>query len=395
MSSIARPHRVPLRSDLCARDERLVSLGLLAGHLAHDFNNLLAPILGYSTLIKEEFPADSSGQQFTISLENSARRAEKILDQTLLATRPQRRFSPQDIVFDELIADEVNKWTSSLPTTSGVSIQSNLAPCALVGDAEQFRHVLRNLLNNARFGCSTGGRIKVETAVIQLSPSECANLGLPEDDIIRLRITDDGFGMTAESVVRAFEPFFTTRPKGAAQGLGLTACHSIIYLHGGQIDIASAPEQGTQVTAWLPMHFLSANATDDANATAEVKAMPAQRKRVLMVDDDPLVRETVKTSLIKVGYEVLTADDGQSAWKMFTRFQRDISLVLTDFRMPVVDGVQLLRQMRELNPSVPVILITGDISGELEKKLAEHNLSVEIVRKPFPLGNLVSRIRQF
>lgn len=395
MSFIARPHLVPKRSDLCARDERLTSLGLLAGHLAHDFNNLLAPILGYSTLIKEEFPAESSGQQFTLSLETAARRAEKILDQTLLATRPQRRFSPQTIAFDQLVADEVSKWEATLPTTSGVTVQTDVVPCTLIGDDLQCRLVIRNLLNNARFGCSTGGRIKVELNVIRLAPSECGDLGLPEDDIIRLRVTDDGFGMTAETVVRAFEPFFTTRPKGAAQGLGLTACHSIVYLHGGQIDIASAPEQGTQVTVWLPMHYLSAKPSGPAQETEGASIKSADRKRVLMVDDDPLVRETIKTALIKVGYEVLTADDGQSAWKMFSRFQRDISLVLTDFRMPIVDGVQLLRQMREVHPGIPVILITGDASGELEKKLAEYNLAVEIVQKPCSLGKLVARIRQF
>jgi len=385
----------PKRKDFCDRDERLVSLGLLAGHLAHDFNNLLAPILGYSTLIKEEFPPDSTGQHFAASLETSARRAEKVLDQTMQATRPQRRFSPQALQFDQLIASETAAWQAELPSTCGLDLHTNLTPCTLVADDRHWRTALRNLLNNARYGCATGGHIEVDLQSISLSPEQVADLGLSHHEVVRLKISDDGFGMTSETITRAFEPFFTTRPKGAAQGLGLTACHSITYLHGGQIELISAPDEGTQVTIWLPLkHLFPLGTTSEPPVNSFRPSSGAdQRKRVLMVDDDPLVCEVIKSYLIKHGYEVLTADDGQTAWKMFSRFHHDLSLVLSDFRMPLIDGVQLLRQMRELNPGVPVILLSGDVSGDLEDKLRENHLWVDVVPKPCPLAKLMEIVK--
>ncbi len=389
------PRPEPQRRDLRSRDDSLASLGLLAGQLAHDFNNLLAPILGYSTLIKEEFPNESTGQQFATSLETAARRAEKILEQTLLATRPQRRFSPQELSFDQLIAAEAAKWRAELPVTVGIDLQVQTVPCTLVADEYHWRVALRHLLNNARYGCAIGGRISVLVELVDLTPPERSDLGLPEGQVIRLRISDDGFGMSPETIARAFEPFFTNRPKGAAQGLGLTACHSITYLHGGQIDLVSAPNEGTQVTIWLPRQFLTPKPAAPApDTTARPQERNGQRKRVLMVDDDPLVREVIKAALIKAGYEVLTADDGQSAWKMFSRFHRELGAVLSDFRMPIMDGVQLLKQMRELNPGVPVLLLTGDVSGDLENKLKEHNLWVDVIPKPCPLDKLIAQIDQ-
>lgn len=394
MSATVPQRPVPNRADFRHRDERLTSLGLLAGQLAHDFNNLLAPILGYVTLIKEEFPAESSGQQYSDSLETAARRAEKLLDQTLLATRPQRRFSPKVNAFDELVAKEVAIWRAELPATSGVSVQTDLSPCSLVLDDFHWRIAIRQLLNNARFGCATGGHISIDLKSIVLTPTEAGELGLPDCNAARLCISDDGFGMPPEILSRAFEPFFTTRAKGVAQGLGLTACHSIVYLHGGQIELISAPDEGTKVTVWLPLKFLSPKAAVESFDTADSNKRPASapKRRLLMVDDDPLVREVLKTSLLKAGYEVIVAEDGQAAWRMFSRFHKELGLVVSDFQMPLIDGVQLLSQMRELNPGVPVILLSGDMSGGIENKLREHHLWVEVVPKPCSLSQLLALV---
>ncbi len=386
----------PKRKDFCDRDERLASLGLLAGHLAHDFNNLLAPILGYSTLIKEEFPPDSTGQHFAASLETAARRAEKVLDQTMLATRPQRRFSPQELAFDQLISSEISAWKSELPGTCGLELITELDSCSLVADELHWRIVIRNLLNNSRYGCATGGHIKVGLHAVSLSPKEADDFGLSTSEVICLQISDDGFGMTAETITRAFEPFFTTRAKGTAQGLGLTACHSITYLHGGQIELISAPDEGTKVTIWLPVkYFIPRKGVSESLSPQISQSISTNpHKRVLMVDDDPLVREVIKSALMKHGYEVMTADDGQTAWKMFSRYHSDLCMVLSDFRMPLVDGVQLLLQIRELNPSIPVILLSGDVSGELENKLKEKQLQVEVIQKPCPLAKLLEHIQR-
>lgn len=386
---------MPRREDLKRRDEQLAALRRLAGQVAHDFNNLLAPILGYSTLIKDEFPSDSAGLQFAKSLEASARRAESNIEQTLVATRPQRRFQPRQLQFDQLISEEVTRWKSSLPPTSGIKTVENYAPCTIIGDEFHWRTAIQNLLSNARYGCATGGTITIELVLLKLDAETVLDLGLPSDEVLRLTVADTGFGMPAEVLSNAFEPFYTSRPKGTGLGLGLTACHSITYLHGGQIDMESVPNGGTRVSVWLPLEFVFLSEPAPRPAGAAVKKSPTSflKKRILLADDDPLVREVIKTALLRAGFEVLTAEDGQAAWKMFERFHKGLSLVLSDFSMPMIDGVQLTRQIKELNNDIPIYILSGDHSGELESKLKDYHLEVTIFHKPFALSELVETVK--
>jgi hypothetical protein len=382
----------PQRADLLERDERLQSLGLLAGAIAHDFNNLLAPILGYSTLIKEEFAPDSSGLQFAQSMETAARRAERNIEQTLLATRPQRRFSPRSLEFDKMVVSEVEKWRQELPANSAITVEIDCAPATLMADEYHWRVAVRHLLNNARYGCATGGVVRVTLENVRLDAGKVAELGLPQADVIRLRVADNGNGISAEALARAYDPFFTTRTKGAAPGLGLTACHSISYLHGGQIELSSQPDAGTEVTIWLPQHFLAGMAPLPMlqNVGRPALSAPTPRKRVLLLADDPLEREVLKAALVRRGYETLTPEDRAAGWRLFERLNRDFIFVLASFLDVSANDLKWLHQMQELNGQVPIHFVTNAEPDRLGREMAAQNLTLHVHRKPLRLSQVLA-----
>jgi len=390
VTGLNRPQ--PLRADLRIRDERLDSLGLLAGSIAHDFNNLLAPILGYSTLIKEEFPPESSGLQYAQSMETAARRAEKNIEQTLLATRPQRRFNPRPLAFDQLVISEVEKWQSELPSNSAITVELNCSPATLTADDYHWRIVVRHLLNNARYGCATGGLIKIALTKTELTANVAADLGLSELSNLCLIITDNGSGLSPEGIFRAFDPFYTTRAKGATLGLGLTACHSVTYLHGGQIGLVSAPDRGTQVTIWLPCNFLVNQAVPSLEATkrSPTGAAPVPRKRVLLLADDLLEREVLKTAFIKAGYETMTPEDRPGAKRVFDRLNRELAFVLVSFTSNSDEELLWLRQMQEVSSQIPFFLLCAEATEKLD--LAAQKISAQVLPKPFRLSQLLALI---
>ncbi len=392
-ASLTRPQ--PLRVDLRTRDERLESLGLLAGSIAHDFNNLLAPILGYTTLIKEEFAPESSGLQFAQSMETAARRAEKNIEQTLLATRPQRRFTPRPLEFDRLLTLEVEKWQSELPPNSAIRVDLATVPAILTADDYHWRVAIRHLLNNARYGCATGGVISVKLENIHVSDREAAELGLPETDTVRLQVTDNGSGMSPEVIFRAFDPFYTTRAKGATLGLGLTACHSITYLHGGQIEAVSQPDEGTVITIWLPRHYLANQApppTLEATNRNPAGPAPVPRKRVLLLADDALEREVLKSAIIKAGYETMTPEDRPGAKRLFERLHKDLGFVLASFNTATAAELSWLQQMQATNSLTPFFLLSAENPEKLQALLAEQKLNVQVHQKPFRLSQLLAQL---
>lgn len=394
VTSVNRPQ--PLRADLRIRDERLESLGLLAGSIAHDFNNLLAPILGYTTLIKEEFPPESSGLQYALSMETAARRAERNIEQTLLATRPQRRFNPRPLEFDKVVLSEIDLWQKELPVNSAIQLTVTCQPAALTADEHHWRIVIRHLLNNARYACATGGSIRIKLEVVQLSAVEMADLGLPESSNLRLTFTDNGTGLTAQAVSRAFDPFFTTRIKGASLGLGLTAAHSVTYLHGGQIELDSAVDRGTEVTIWLPCHYLKKPESAELEPSRRnmAGAPPLVRKKILLLADDLLEREVLKSAFIKGGFETMTPEDRPGAKRLFERMNRDLVFVLASFTIASAEQLNWLQQMQALNGQTPIYLLNADAPKLLAQELAAQNLNVQVIQKPIPLAHLLAAIPQ-
>lgn len=390
------PAQYPADPVLRERDQRLESLKGVIGKLAHDFNNFLVPLLGYVTLIREETPGESPAHQYAATMESAARKTEGFLDSILLAVRPQRRFAPKEIDFGAVVRAAIERFQQSLPPTAQISVRSSIASPHLFADETQWRNALDQLLGNARFALATGGNLTVTLTAAMISADESARLNIFSGEAVKLTVEDNGFGMNAETLRRACEPFFTTRVGNHAPGLGLTIAHSVTLLHGGQLEIQSAEDAGTTVAIWLPI-FTGSDTTHLSASRAGIapkKPLPLGRSRILLVEDDPLVREVVKACLQRFRKEVHVAVDGEEGLRVFKRYPQDWALIVSDITMPKMNGIELYRAIRELDPEMRMILVSGDADGKYHDAFATDSSRPLLLKKPFTLKSFADVVKE-
>lgn len=234
------------------RDARLDAIKAAVGRLGHDFNNSLVPILGFVTLIKEEVSADSVAREYADSIELAGRRTGEMIEILLLATRPQRRYSPKEIDFKTLLWEETALMEGEAAKPGLTVLKCELERVPIKADPTHFRKLIRALLQNAWQATASPEEVEVSLQSLTLLPAQAAGLGVAAGEFFRWEIKDRGIGMSPEVLEKACEPFFSTRGKRESLGLGLTIAHSVTRLHGGQIEIESAHEKGTTVRIWLP-----------------------------------------------------------------------------------------------------------------------------------------------
>lgn len=376
------------------RDERLESLKAVIGKQAHDFNNFLVPLLGYVTLIREEVPENSTASQYAATMESAARKTEGFLDAVLLSVRPQRRFNPKTIDFAALVEAAIEKFVSGLPSSAQIKIERSIAPATLYGDEAQWQNVLGQLLANARFALATGGTLNISLARAAVSEEESQRLNIFPGEAVKLVIADNGFGMNETTRRRAFEPFYTTRVATHAPGLGLTVAHSVTQLHGGQIMLESAEDGGATITILLPV-FQGAEPAERPAPSEPAKAAAREtRAKILLVEDDPLVREVIKSCLQKFRKDVHVAQDGEEGLRVFKRYAKDWALVVSDITMPKMTGIELYRAIRAADPEMRVILISGDADGKYQEAFANDASHPLLLKKPFALKSFAEVIRE-
>lgn len=385
--------------ELRERDERLESLKLIIWRMAHDFNNFLAPILGYLTLIREEVAEDSTVAKYATTLEQSARRSESAIESIMLAAQPQRNFQPRLTDLGAIIVQELAVWKAALPATVQIHVEQDLAPCITILDEGHWRRVVQELLRNARFALATGGQLAITLRKVHFTEARAQALGIKASQGWELVFQDNGLGMAPEILRRSCEPFFSTRPRNQSPGLGLTIVHSVVRWHGGQVHLGSQEEGGTSVTLWLPDLPVDTTAPAPSPAPVEVQpkvtASPVAGKKILLVDDDPMVLEVIKTCLQRAGFEVQTATDGAQALRTYQRGPANWSLVISDVTMPNMGGVELAQRMRALNPEVRVVLVSGDTEATREEALSALQPNVPpLIKKPFTLKGFLDVIKQ-
>jgi len=386
-SWLIRQRRLPTSPALRERDERLEALVQLAGRLAHDFNNFLVPVLGYTALIKEDLPPDSRVLPYLAAIEKSAHKTEAAVGDLLLAAKSEREFKPRPADFTELIARGLSEWTNSLTPTAAITVKHTLQPCSLVVDDVQFQVVLQHLLGNVRYALATGGTVEVSLSRKRLTPMRTAELGVDSPDVFELTVQDDGFGMSEEAVRHAFDPFFSTRPKSVALGMGLALVHSIVRTHGGQVLLESQKDIGTTVRIWLPASVGDGamRQSSDADLEATERVAPAATL-ALIVEEDLLLLEVLKTSLQESGFEVWVAKNGKEAFDLYNNHAAKLGLVVWNLSMPELNGVEAATQIRQTNPAVPIILVNsrGDenLGPALDRILS---LKLRLIKKPFAL----------
>lgn len=370
--------------------QKLESLGILAGGVAHDFNNLLTAILGNASLARLELPAGSPTCKSMEEIEMAAERAADLCSQ-MLAYSGQGRFVVSRIALGNVVMETLELIQASV--SKRVKLDINLAETLppVHGDGAQLRQVLLNLVTNASEAFGEGhGTIGIRTSMLRAEPKWAADAILVpeafEGDYVLLEVSDTATGMNPETVSRIFEPFFTTKFTG--RGLGLAAVLGIVRSHRGAIKVQTTLGQGTVFQIALPALGVPASPSSVGRG-GDGEARPVFQGSVLVVDDEASVRRTLTRVLEMMGCKVLVAEDGTVALDRLRQSGRKFDLIMLDLTMPRMDGVQTLREIRNLRPELPVILMSGFAQAQAMARFNEHRLA-GFLQKPFKLEEMTA-----
>jgi PAS domain S-box-containing protein len=365
--------------------QKLESLGVLAGGIAHDFNNLLMSVLGNAELALLQIAPDHPASALIGDVRTASLRAAALTRQMLdYAGKGSHATGPVQI--NASLQEIVQLLKVSIPPM--VTVRFALAPRlpTVAGDASQIQQVAMNLITNAAEAIGNApGTLDLATGVETLAPNVQARWHLDPPvaagEYVYLEVRDTGSGMTEEVRSRIFEPFFTTKFTG--RGLGLAAVLGIVRNHGGAIGIDSKPGSGTAIRVWLPVPESPA-----AEAPSPARAAPPRTfaGQVLLVDDEPLVRDVLRRQLESLGFTVATAANGQEALERFGDRLAALSLVILDATMPVLGGKDTLRELKRRRPALPVILCSG---YDQQTAASSDGLVADgYLKKPVPMASL-------
>ncbi|MDP2138384.1 MAG: PAS domain-containing protein, partial [Candidatus Didemnitutus sp.] len=339
--------------------QKLESLGVLAGGIAHDFNNLLTGILGNASLARLDLPPGSQCQSSLEQIETSARRAADLCRQ-MLAYSGKGRFVVQNLDLNSLVNDTTHLLGISISKTC--ILRFNLAERlpSIRADATQLRQIVMNLVINASEAIGArSGVIALATGVSRIDQDYLSSMSpdpnLTPGDYVFLEVSDNGDGMTAETITRIFDPFFTTKFTG--RGLGLAAVQGIIRGHQGAIKVYSEPGRGTTFRLLLPC---ATGPADSLPGVIDPVEQPVRGSgHVLVVDDEETIRNVAARIIEGLGYTAEVASDGREAMAKYRADPARYQIVLLDLTMPHLDGEETFRQLRHLNPGVRVVLMSG------------------------------------
>ncbi len=332
--------------------QKLESLGQLTGGVAHDFNNLLMAILGNLNLLAKRMGGEAGGQRL---LEGAIQAAERgaALTKRMLAFARRQDLKPEIVDIVRLIdgMDEMLQRSIGASIQITMRFQDQLPPVR--ADRGQLELAVLNLALNSRDAMPEGGQL---TIGVHREKTTVATQHLGVGDFICIKVTDTGCGMTEETVRRATEPFFTTKDVDKGTGLGLSIVHGLARQSGGGLRISSQPNKGTTVEFWIPV---AADLASGETGTQEAGLSSGQhRRRILVVDDHFLVATSTEAMLQDLGHETVAASSGALALETL-RNDDAIDLVVTDYAMPVMNGVELAKQIRQIRPDLPLLLVTG------------------------------------
>ncbi|WP_067280896.1 ATP-binding protein [Mitsuaria sp. 7] len=369
------------------RIQRMESLGTLAGGVAHDFNNILAAILGHAGMMLDELPATSPLRGHMQQIKRAGDRAREIVQRILAYARgsshelSKHRLRP-------LVEDSIGLLRSTLPASVRLTVDLHGDDCVATVDPAEVQQVVLNLCTNAWQAMPGGhGQLHVGLRAVHFDVPHAFAIGrVAPTHYAELSVRDDGHGMEEDVAKRLFEPFFTTKPRGQGTGLGLHIVHGIVHAHGGAIDVQSRPGTGTVFSVYLPV-VGSETATLDTAALAKV-AEPGVGEHVLYVDDDPIVLMMVEALLKKSGYDVRTYAEPTECLADIESGRVPVQLLITDFNMPGMNGLELAVAVRTTLPTVPVIITTGYIGDELTDA-ADRMGGVAVLQKERSFEELV------
>jgi two-component system cell cycle sensor histidine kinase/response regulator CckA len=366
------------------------AIGQLAGGIAHDFNNVVGAILGWAELGLEQNRANPHVSDRFSRIREQAERAAALARQ-LLAFARQQVLQPQAVDINAITSGLV----SFLDKVIGKDIELKVVTAALdavKADPTQLEQVLMNLCLNARDAMPEGGRLLIETEMVELDDSYCRFYPYVKPGRYAvMSVSDTGIGMDTETRERIFEPFFTTKERGKGTGMGLATAYGIVKQHGGFIHVYSEPGQGSLFRVYLPAQ--EGMAAEGASAKAPAASLGEMRgtETILIAEDHESIREMARQTLTNLGYRVLSACDGEEALKLCEK--EEPSLAILDVVMPKLEGTAAASKLTALFTGLPILFISG--YSQDSENLAATMADAQYLQKPYSpttLGRLVREI---
>jgi PAS domain S-box-containing protein len=372
--------------------QKMEAVGQLTGGIAHDFNNLLAGIVGSLDLMQTRIAQGRTEtvERYARAAMSSAQRAAA-LTHRLLAFSRRQPLDPKPVNANQLVASMEDLLRRTIGPLHALEIVTAGGLWTTLCDPNQLESAILNLAINARDAMPDGGRLTIETCNAHLDNAYvAAQRDVTPGQYVCICVTDSGTGMPPDVIARAFEPFFTTKPLGQGTGLGLSMVYGFAKQSEGHLRIYSEVGQGTTVKIYLPRHRGTAEEEESRECTAEVPRSEAG-ETVLVVEDEPVIRDLIVEVLQDLGYRALEAPDGPSGLKVLHSRER-VDLLVTDVGLPGINGRQLADQARVTRPGLKVLFITGYAENAT---LANGFLDpgMEMITKPFAIEALATRIR--
>jgi nitrogen-specific signal transduction histidine kinase/ActR/RegA family two-component response regulator len=369
------------------QSQKMEAMGTLAGGIAHDFNNILGAILGYGELAQQHATAGSALRRYLDNVMHAAGRAKSLVDRILGFSRSGLG-ERVPVNVQSVIEETLELLAASLPATIRLEKTLMAGEAAVIGDATHLHQVAMNLCTNAVHAMDRGGVLSVLLERVELNEQRSVSRGtLASGAYVRLVVSDTGTGIAPEVVERIFDPFFTTKRVGEGTGLGLSLVHGIVSELGGAIDVATHTGGGTKFEIWLPLVGEAANP-----AIETARELPrGHGETVMIVDDERPLVALAKELLAELGYQPVGFESSSAALQAFRAEPQRFDLILTDEAMPDLVGSELVQAIRELQSSVPIILMSGHGGAQLTRRAAAVGAQ-EVLRKPLRGRDLAESI---
>jgi PAS domain S-box-containing protein len=367
--------------------QKMESIGRLAGGVAHDFNNLLTPIIIYTEMLKKALQNNEGALARAENILKAAMGA-KVLVQQLLSFSRNQVLEMKTIDLNQIITDFQSILRHTIRESIDIRFRLAEEQCCIRADRNQIEQVIMNLTVNAQDAIGEHGAITVETASVLLDDEHTRQYPeMTPGRYLMLAVSDDGCGMDEKTRQRIFEPFFTTKGIGKGTGLGLATVYGIVRQHGGNIWVYSEPGKGTTFKCYFP--FVDEPTSSEQPAEHEHVPLAGERRTILLVEDNEMVRTLVDDLLTQKGFEVLVAEEPIQALQMYEN--RSIDLLVTDVVMPYMTGPELHSRLHENHPGLKVLFISGYNNTIIANKgLPEEGIS--FIQKPFAIAEFAKSI---
>lgn len=386
----AQLYKEHLESQL-RQSQKLEAVGTLAGGIAHDFNNILGAILGYGELAQQSSAEGSAVRRYLDNVMHAAGRAKALVERILGFSRSGLgERVPVNVQY--VMEETLELLAASMPAGIRLERRFEAGNVAVMGDAIHLHQVAMNLCTNAMHAMERGGVhagvLGLDLDRVELSEPRLLSRGtLTAGSYVRLAISDTGSGIPPAVVERIFDPFFTTKRVGEGTGLGLALVHGIVTDLGGAIDVITQVGKGTRFEIWLPV----SGEIDKPAAEIESPLPLGNGEAVMIVDDERPLVALAEETLAGLGYEPVGFDSSGAALQAFRADPQRFDLILTDEAMPDLTGTELVRAIRQLRPTVPIILMSGHGGAELAKQAAAIGVN-EMLHKPLRRRDLAESL---